>query len=912
MGIYILLFSQFYFGKNKVQYRDFYFLTYETERFDIYTEEGSEILAYFAQEVLEEAADEYSRNFGVVIEERIPVIIYNSPSAFSQTNIILEPIEESIGGFTELFKNRVVVPFTGSYKEFKHVLRHELVHIFQFQLFFSLSISNLFSLIPGFVPPLWFMEGMAEYCSEHGGEDASLFMRDLVINGEIIPLSELTPEHGYLLYKEGESFFIYLEEQYGKKKVFEFISAVKFKKGLDEAAKYVFKKGFKEIEEEWMDYLKVKYWPYVVLKKNFKKNVVELTNHKKTGSYFNKSIAISSSGTKIAFISDKEDYTDVYVASAFDGKILKKVITTGRTASFEHLPVLRRGITWSEDERHLFLIAFSQGSPVLYKIDYEKGIVKEKKILPLDDAFSPFFYEDKIVFVGVRDGYSDLYLYDTKKKVLKRLTYDPYEDKDPFYSPQGIFFISDRPVNQEWMPGIYGIFLLKENGEIENIFYGFKKIANPIFYKKNLYFIGPHKALYRLNIKDSVVEEVFSSLATIEEISFSSEGKIAVSFFSGLGWDIGVFKKRADELKGKVIQFKKEKDKVFSFKTIEEEDFISYKLKFSPDYIYGAGGYSTLAGFSGWLNLGISDMLGDHRIYVNTYLLGDISFSNFIFEYWYLPRRWDIGVAAYQLVSYYYLLPYYDILIERYRGGALLFSYPFSKFRRVELEMDGMWVDEYLYLHYDDEYYPGRESHYPLWLAGGAFVFDNILWRYYTPMRGTRWRASGYTTLFSSLDFKTFYIDFRHYIKLTPRSAFAIRMFGGKSIGKDAEYFIIGGTGSVRGYSEYESIGHNVVFTNLEVRVPFIDYLKMAFPIPLTIKNLRGVVFADGGVCWSDSLNYYDPSTQKLGDIKIGYGAGLRFIVSYFLFKIDFAWPFFYSETEDYGMKIHFSIGADF
>ena len=37
---------------------------------------------------------------------------------------------EGIGGVTELYKNRVVIPFDASNKEFKHVIHHELVHAF--------------------------------------------------------------------------------------------------------------------------------------------------------------------------------------------------------------------------------------------------------------------------------------------------------------------------------------------------------------------------------------------------------------------------------------------------------------------------------------------------------------------------------------------------------------------------------------------------------------------------------------------------------------------------------------------------------------------------------------------------------------------------------------------------------------
>ena len=50
---------------------------------------------------------------------------------------------EGIGGVTELYKNRIVIPFDGSHKEFKHVIHHELVHAFINDYIYGGNIQNL-------------------------------------------------------------------------------------------------------------------------------------------------------------------------------------------------------------------------------------------------------------------------------------------------------------------------------------------------------------------------------------------------------------------------------------------------------------------------------------------------------------------------------------------------------------------------------------------------------------------------------------------------------------------------------------------------------------------------------------------------------------------------------------------------
>ena len=53
-----------------------------------------------------------------------------------------------------------------------------------------------------------------------------------------------------------------------------------------------------------------------------------------------------------------------------------------------------------------------------------------------------------------------------------------------------------------------------------------------------------------------------------------------------------------------------------------------YKIKFSPDLINGAAGYSTYFGLQGFTQILLSDMLGNHQIYIGTNLVFDLRNSN--------------------------------------------------------------------------------------------------------------------------------------------------------------------------------------------------------------------------------------------------------------------------------------------
>src|SRR5690606_21320124 len=119
-----------YFGRNKVKYRTFDFRILETPHFDIYYYPEEEAAVRDAARMAERWYTRLSEVLQHDFEERQPIIFYASHPDFQQTTTYGGFISEGTGGFTEVFKQRVVMPFTYSYEETDHVLGHELVHAF--------------------------------------------------------------------------------------------------------------------------------------------------------------------------------------------------------------------------------------------------------------------------------------------------------------------------------------------------------------------------------------------------------------------------------------------------------------------------------------------------------------------------------------------------------------------------------------------------------------------------------------------------------------------------------------------------------------------------------------------------------------------------------------------------------------
>src|SRR3990172_7625334 len=152
-----------YFGQNRVQYRNLKFAVIQTEHFDIYYHAGEQVAAFDAARMAERGYARLSRILNHQYRERQPIILFASHTEFQQNNVT--EIDEGVGGVTDPFRHRVMLPFTGAYKDFEHVLMHEMVHQFQFDIFARGRIGAGLQRLAMVQPPLWFMEGMAEYLS---------------------------------------------------------------------------------------------------------------------------------------------------------------------------------------------------------------------------------------------------------------------------------------------------------------------------------------------------------------------------------------------------------------------------------------------------------------------------------------------------------------------------------------------------------------------------------------------------------------------------------------------------------------------------------------------------------------------------------------------------------------------------
>jgi outer membrane protein assembly factor BamA len=355
----------------------------------------------------------------------------------------------------------------------------------------------------------------------------------------------------------------------------------------------------------------------------------------------------------------------------------------------------------------------------------------------------------------------------------------------------------------------------------------------------------------------------------------------------------------------------------------------AYRVHMTPDYAGGDVIAATGYGFAGSTQIDFSDFLGNHNLYIATDLFGgSLEETNALALYSYLPRRWDFGAGLFHFKNYYSArittlgeqLGSPRLFSERTFGGLLEASYPFDRFHRTDLNMIQMFVERKFFDEdvLGDIVETGRQYR-SVTSPSLSFVGDNALFGYYGPVNGQRYNLTWSPALpwFSNaLAYQTVTFDARRYWDLTHGYTFAGRVLAGRSSGRDAQTFQVGGFSTLRGFDAHEVLlqGSRLAVLNAEVRFPFIQQLGLVGPVPLGVFNLRGALFCDAGMVWNEGetlrLTHVFDGKRRLATPKMGFGVGIRTAFAFAILKLDTAW-----NTDLAGVskpRWHFSIGPEF
>ncbi|MEO7192959.1 MAG: BamA/TamA family outer membrane protein [Vicinamibacterales bacterium] len=439
-----------YFGRNKVQYRTFTFQILKTDHFDIYYYPEEAEAAGLVSRMAERWHARLSRFFSHDLRGRQVIILYAVSAHFRQTNAVEGLIGEGTGGVTEGLKRRIVLPVSGSLSDTDHVLGHELVHAFQFDLTGEDPRENT-GAVPGILAfPLWFVEGMAEYLSL-GPVDAqtAMWLRDAALREKLPRIRDLDNPK-YFPYRWGHAFWAYLGAKYGDRMVASLVRSAANPRFDLEGLAHQLGTTPDTLTAEWHAAIMASAQRVTDEALAVASTPRLLLGPKNGGGRYNVGPKVSPDGRHVAFFSERDRFSvALYLADADTGRIERKLLESATDPHFDSLQFLSSAGAWSPDGRRLAVAAIRAGRPVIALVDVRSGrIAREVKLPGLDDVLNPTFAPDgrSLVISGNAGGLIDLYRVSLSSPGLERLTRDPYADLDPVFTPDGrsVVFVTER------------------------------------------------------------------------------------------------------------------------------------------------------------------------------------------------------------------------------------------------------------------------------------------------------------------------------------------------------------------------------------------------------------------------------------------------------------------------------------
>lgn len=433
----------FRYGKNKVHYEDQDWSFIQSRHFTVYYY-GDPSLADFTARAAEEAFESMADLFRFEPEKRIAMIVYPNHAEFAVTNAVnLPTYSEGIGGVTELYKNRIAIPFAGDYRDFRRVIHHELVHAVINEVYYGGSVQSLIQLGQRMRIPDWFNEGLAEYLALGWDTQSDMYVREAIINDHLPDIPQL---NGFFAYRGGQAVWDYVAEQYGEEKIAEILRRLQTARSVSHAFQRSIGLTVDELSDQWKRSLREIHFPEVTARESLEEIGQALITQDQ--GFYNASPALSPLGDKLAFVTTTSGLFDIYIADAHEGTIEKRLVQGQLSREFESLRILTPGLSWSPDGRTLAAAVRSGRSDAVILIDVATEQTERIEIPGVKQILSLSWGPngEQIAMSASNGMQSDIWLLTLADGSVENLTDDLWSDYEPAWSPDGdvIVFHSDR------------------------------------------------------------------------------------------------------------------------------------------------------------------------------------------------------------------------------------------------------------------------------------------------------------------------------------------------------------------------------------------------------------------------------------------------------------------------------------
>jgi len=440
--------SQFYngqqmtFGKNRVQYFDYYWSFYRFDNFDCYFNEYGRDLAQYTSDYATKKIAEIENFFDYTLEKRLVFVIYNKNAEYRQSNIGLATTDEenyNTGGVSRIIKNKVMLYYEGDHKSYDRQIAGSIAKVVIDEMLYDAETRDRISSSSLITMPDWYIKGLINYIAYGWDFDTENRVKDGIMSGKFRKISQLEFEDAEYA---GHSFWRFIGDQYGDAMIPNIIYLTKIYKNVQDGFLYVTGKDLKELLKEWKEYYMNEYSG----DRNLPGTDGNIIRKSKKEQVFQQ-VRVSPDGQNIAYITNDWGRKRIwlYNQAGEKQKVIFRTDPKLDQESDKSYPVL----AWHPSSRILTFINEEKAGLVMYFYRIGEKSTENRNLLYfdkiLDFSYSP--EGSRLIFSAVKDGITDIYIHTIASGTNEQITKDVADDINPSFlkdSPDEIIFSSNR------------------------------------------------------------------------------------------------------------------------------------------------------------------------------------------------------------------------------------------------------------------------------------------------------------------------------------------------------------------------------------------------------------------------------------------------------------------------------------
>jgi Tol biopolymer transport system component len=446
--LYSNAYSQFYnglqmsFGKNRVQYTDFYWQFYRFDNFDCYFNEYGRDLAQYTANYASKKLAEIEDFFDYSLEKRIIFIIYNKNSEYKQTNIGLVTFDEdsyNTGGFNRIIKNKVMLYYEGDHVAYEQQIAASITEVIINEMLYNADIKDRISSSSVISMPDWYIKGLVRYVAGGWNYETENRVKDGFKAKKYKNINHLEYDDAI---DAGISFWRFIGKKYGDALIPNIIYLTKIYKNIDDGLDYVIGEKLKDLLKEWRGYYADEYSGD---KKQPADDLNTIRKSKKEQIF--QQVRVSPGGDYIAYVTNDWGRKRIWLYNQATGK--RKIIFRKEPKYEQIIDNTYPVIAWHPTGKILTFINDEKADLEMYFYRVNEKTT-DKRVLLYFDKVLDFSYSpegSRLVFSAVKDGITDIYIHTIASGTNEQITHDIADDLNPSFmrfSPEKIIFSSNR------------------------------------------------------------------------------------------------------------------------------------------------------------------------------------------------------------------------------------------------------------------------------------------------------------------------------------------------------------------------------------------------------------------------------------------------------------------------------------